>query len=242
MSAGVAFSEAGVARAGMGADAADYDGSGRQSLLVGNFSNEMMALYRNEKRHGLFIDDAPRSAIGRATLLTLTFGCFFFDYDPRRPSGHLRRQRPRRRRHREGPVAGDLYRQRPHLRYNTGQGHFGSGDRRRRGPALNVTMVGRGAAYGDFDGDGDLDVAICRQQWARPGCCATTATPPPQTCYGCRSDRHAPPIVTASVRACRSQSAVEPKMWQIVVKTGSSYLSQSEMPLTFGLGPCTTSG
>src|SRR5258707_4098232 len=80
MGAGVAFSEAGVARAGMGVDATDYDGSGRPSLIIGNFSNEMMALYHNEGR-GLFIDEAPTTAIGRATLLTLTFGCFFFDYD-----------------------------------------------------------------------------------------------------------------------------------------------------------------
>ena len=53
---------------------------GRPSLIIGNFSNEMMALYHNEGR-GLFIDDAPTSAIGRSSLLTLTFGCFFFDYD-----------------------------------------------------------------------------------------------------------------------------------------------------------------
>src|SRR5258706_12800815 len=80
MTAGIAFSEDGVARAGMSVDAADYDGSGRQSLVIGNFSNEMMALYHNEGT-GLFIDEAPTSTIGKASLLTLTFGCFFFDYD-----------------------------------------------------------------------------------------------------------------------------------------------------------------
>ena len=80
VTAGVAFNEAGVARAGMGVDAADYDGSGRPSLVIGNFSNEMMALYSNEG-NGLFIDEAPASTIGRASLLTLTFACFFFDYD-----------------------------------------------------------------------------------------------------------------------------------------------------------------
>src|SRR5258706_3764187 len=80
MTAGIAFSEAGVARAGMGVDAADYDGSGRQSLVIGNFSNEMMALYHNEGT-GLFIDEAPTSTLGKATLLSLTFGCFFFDFD-----------------------------------------------------------------------------------------------------------------------------------------------------------------
>ena len=101
--AGVAFSEAGVARAGMGVDAADYDGSGRPSLVIGNFSNEMMALYHNEG-NGLFIDEAPRSALGRATLLTLTFGCFFFDFEPRRVAGSVRRQRPRRGRRRPRTV------------------------------------------------------------------------------------------------------------------------------------------
>ncbi|MGH9856227.1 MAG: FG-GAP repeat domain-containing protein, partial [Acidobacteriota bacterium] len=77
---GVAFSEAGAARAGMGVDAADYDGSGYPSLLVGNFSNEMLALYHNEGT-GLFVDEAPASAVGQASLLTLTFGAFFFDFD-----------------------------------------------------------------------------------------------------------------------------------------------------------------
>ena len=80
MTAGVAFNDAGVPRAGMGTDAADYDGSGRASLVVGNFSNEMIALYHNEGG-GLFIDEAPTNAIGQASLLTLTFACFFFDVD-----------------------------------------------------------------------------------------------------------------------------------------------------------------
>src|SRR5207248_5004718 len=80
MVAGVAFSEDGVARAGMGVDAADYDHSGYASVLITNFSNQMVSLYHNEGK-GLFVDEAPRSEIGRASLLTLGFGCFFFDYD-----------------------------------------------------------------------------------------------------------------------------------------------------------------
>ncbi|MBA3442900.1 MAG: VCBS repeat-containing protein, partial [Pyrinomonadaceae bacterium] len=78
--AGVAFSDAGTARAGMGVDAADYDGSGRQSVIVGNFSNEMMALYRNEG-NGLFTDEATASTVGKQSAQSLTFGSFFFDYD-----------------------------------------------------------------------------------------------------------------------------------------------------------------
>ena len=80
VAAGVAFNDAGVARAGMGVDAADYNGSGRQSLVVGNFSNEMIALYANGGQ-GLFVDEAPTSVIGRASMLTLTFATLFFDYD-----------------------------------------------------------------------------------------------------------------------------------------------------------------
>ena len=77
---GVAFGEDGVARGAMGVDAGDYDRSGKQHLMVGNFSNQMLGLYHNEG-NGLFVDEAPRSPIGRATLLNLTFGLFFFDYD-----------------------------------------------------------------------------------------------------------------------------------------------------------------
>src|SRR5256885_14621231 len=80
VSAGIAFSEDGVARAGMGVDAADYDRSGRPSLIISNFANQMVSLYHNEG-NGLFVDVAPSSEVGRATLVTLGFGCFFFDYD-----------------------------------------------------------------------------------------------------------------------------------------------------------------
>ena len=80
MTAGIAFGETGVARAGMGVDAADYSGSGRPSLLFANFSNEMIGLYHNEG-NGLYVDEAPASTVGRASMLTLAFGIFFFDYD-----------------------------------------------------------------------------------------------------------------------------------------------------------------
>src|SRR5580658_10340559 len=80
VSAGIAFSEDGVARAGMGVDAADYDRSGRPSFIITNFANQMLSLYHNEG-NGLFVDEAPQSEVGRATLVTLGFGCFFFDYD-----------------------------------------------------------------------------------------------------------------------------------------------------------------
>ena len=73
---GVAFSEDGVARAGMGVDAADYDRSGYPSLLITNFSNQMVSLYHNEG-NGLFVDEAPHSEVGRASLSRSVSAAFF---------------------------------------------------------------------------------------------------------------------------------------------------------------------
>ena len=64
----------------MGVDAGDYDGSGRQGIVVGNFTNESMALYSNDGA-GLFTDEAPKSGIGKMSAQSLTFAVFFFDYD-----------------------------------------------------------------------------------------------------------------------------------------------------------------
>ena len=139
--AGVAYSETGVARAGMGVDAADYDDSGLPSLVVGHFSNEMMALFHNEG--GLFLDEAPRSALGRATLLTLTFGCFFFDADL---DGRLDIFAA------NGHVADDVERlqsrvthaQAPQLFHNTGGGRFAEVDGRWRRAGGAGGGAGRG--------------------------------------------------------------------------------------------------
>ncbi len=80
VTAGIAYSEDGTVRGAMGVDSGDYDGSGFASLVIGNFSNEMLNLYHNEG-NGLFLDEAPTSTVGQASLLTLAFGCFFFDVD-----------------------------------------------------------------------------------------------------------------------------------------------------------------
>ena len=232
MMAGVAFNEAGVARAGMGVDAADYDGSGRQSLIIGNFSNEMMALYSNEGT-GLFIDDAPTSTVGKASLLTLTFACFFFDVDL---DGLLDIFAA------NGHVADDIasvqpkvtYAQRPHLFRNLGAKKF-EAISSRVGAAFEQAVVARGAAYGDFDNDGDLDLVITanngparllRNDQSPPGRSVRLAL------EGSASNRSA---VGARVRVQTDDGRKALAM----VKTGSSYLSQSELPLTFGLGRAT---
>jgi hypothetical protein len=229
MTAGVAFNEAGVARAGMGVDAADYDGSGRQSLIIGNFSNEMMALYSNEGT-GLFIDDAPTSTIGKASLLTLTFACFFFDVDL---DGLLDIFAA------NGHVSDDIsvvqpkvtYAQRPHLFRNLGSKKFEemSG---RLGAAFQQPVVARGAAYGDVDRDGDLDLLITvnngparllRNDGGNRNAALRVTT------VGTTSNRDG---IGARVRVTLDNGR---KVWSMV-KTGSSYCSQSELPVTLGLG------
>ena len=91
---GVALSETGRARAGMGVDAGDYDGSGQQSLIIGNFTNESMSLYHNDGS-GLYTDEAASSGIGQMSIQSLTFGCFFFDYDLDGLLGYFRGEWPR---------------------------------------------------------------------------------------------------------------------------------------------------
>ncbi len=233
MTAGVAFNEAGVARAGMGVDAADYDGSGRQGLLIGNFSNEMMALYSNEGT-GLFIDDAPTSTVGKASLLTLTFACFFFDVDLDglldifAANGHVSDD--------IGTVQPKVtYAQRPHLFRNLGSKKFEviSGQ---LGPAFQQPVVGRGAAYADVDNDGDLDLLITtnngparllRNDGGNVNRVLRVVT------IGSVSNRNG---IGAQVRLTLDNGKTALRM----VKTGSSYLSQSELPLTFGLGSAAT--
>jgi len=155
--AGIAFSEDGVARAGMGVDAADYDHSGFPSLLITNFANQMLSLYHNEGK-GLFVDEAPRSEIGRASLLTLGFGCFFFDYDLDGwpdvlvANGHIDADIQR-------VQANVKYAMPPHLFRNIGKGKFEEVTKS-LGQSFATPRVGRGAAYADFNNDGRLDLLL----------------------------------------------------------------------------------
>jgi hypothetical protein len=228
LSAGIAFGETGVARAGMGVDAADYSGSGRPSVLIGNFSNEMIGLYHNEG-NGLFLDEAPITGVGQASLPTLAFATFFFDYDL---DGRLDIFAA------NGHVADDInlvqpsvtWAQPPHLFRNLGERRFQDVAPQIGGP-LAAALVARGAAYADYDLDGDLDVVI-------------TENGGPARLL--RNDGGAAAgfvrIVTEGVRSNRdgigakvSVTVGGRRAWRLV-HTGSSYCSQSELPLVFGLG------
>jgi hypothetical protein len=224
---GVAFSEDGVARAGMGVDAADYDRSGYPSVLITNFSNQMLALYHNEG-NGLFVDEAPRSAVGRASLLTLGFGCFFFDYDLDGwldifvANGHLESAIE----HIQNRIK---YAQLPHVFRNEGKGAFVEATQT-LGAAMRQPRVGRGAAYADFDNDGDLDIVMTTN-----GGPAVLLRNDGGTNHslrlrleGTRSNRDAFGAVVRVTAGGETQSQM--------LHSGSSYLSQSERVLTFGLG------
>jgi hypothetical protein len=228
VSVGVALGEDGTARGAMGVDAADYDHSGRFDLLVGNFSNQMMGLYRNEGT-GLFVDEAPRLPVGRDSLLDLTFGAFFFDYDLDgypdifAANGHIEEG--------IGRVQPKIqFREPPLLFHNAGHGKFEDVSKD-VGPDLQRPIVARGAAYLDYDHDGDLDIAI------------TTNDGP---AYLFRNDggnrNHWLTLKLVGTKSNRSalgavvhvESALGGQMQE--VHSGSSYCSQSDLALTFGLG------
>src|ERR1051325_10843454 len=227
--AGVAFSESGTARAGMGVDAADYDGSGKQSVVIGNFTNESIALYHNDGS-GLFTDEAPASGIGKVSAQSLTFACFFFDYDL---DGLLDIFAA------NGHVSDDIsvvqptvkYAQPPHLFRNKGKKKFEEVTSK-LGRALNRAIVGRGAAYGDFDNDGDLDLLI------------TTNNGPARLLRNDNANQNdLLRVKTIGSKANRdgigAKVVVKTSKGRSIfgmVRTGSSYCSQSELPLTFGLG------
>jgi hypothetical protein len=228
--AGVAFSEDGVARAGMGVDAADYDHSGYPSLIFTNFSNQMISLYHNE-RNGLFVDVAPQSEIGASSLLTLGFGCFFFDYDlDGQPdiliaNGHLDPdiERIQQRVH---------YAEPPHLFHSLGKGQFHD-VAPEMGASFDTPRVSRGAAHGDINNDGAPDIVITANGgpavlFRNDG---TTNHALRIKLVGTKSNRDG----IGSVVLVRSGSNSQKSM----LRSGSSYLSASELLLTFGLGNAT---
>jgi enediyne biosynthesis protein E4 len=227
VAAGIGFSEDGVARAGMGTDAADYDRSGHPSLIISNFANQMVSLYHNEG-NGLFVDEAPQSEVGRATLVTLGFGCFFFDYDNDGwpdifvADGHIEDQIERVQKR-------VSYAEPPHLFRNIGRGKF-TEVTAQMGKTFAAPKVARSAAYGDIDNDGFPDILLTTN--AGPAYLfhneGGTNNSVRLKLVGTKSNRDG---IGAVVRVTSGGE----KQWKML-RSGSSYLAQSELVLTFGLG------
>jgi enediyne biosynthesis protein E4 len=228
METGIALSTEGKARAGMGVDTGDFANAGASGIAITNFDNEMIGLYRADGK-GAYEDVATASGIGLPSKNSLGFGCSFFDadldgyLDLAIANGHI----DDTVRNIRGNVG---YAQPPQLFLNSGKGVFRDvADE--AGPVFNQPKVGRGLAYGDFDRDGDSDLLI-------------TTNNGPAYLYrndvssgnrsirfrlvGTKSNRDA---IGAAVRI-ESGGASQSRL----VKSGSSYLSQSELPVTFGLG------
>jgi hypothetical protein len=229
--AGIAFSAEGRARAGMGVDVADFDNSGNPGVAITNFDNEMTGLYRLSEG-GNYIDAAMQSGVGMASKDKLGFGCVFLDADLDGTldlavvNGHIDDT--------VRNVSGVGYAQPPQLFLNTGKGTF-LDVAAQAGGGFSQPKVGRGLAYGDFDRDGDVDLLITtnngpaylyrNDQTARNRSIRFRLV-------GTQSNRDA---IGASLKIFHETShgtSIQSRL----VKGGSSYLSQSELPVTFGLG------
>jgi len=230
--AGVAFSADGKARAGMGVDVADFDNSGTPGIVITNFDNEMMALYR-QSRGGGYVDVALESGVGKASRNSLGFGCLFFDADLNgrldllAVNGHID-ETVRNIRSNVG------YAQAPQLFLNQvlSQGKTGFRDVAAKvGRDFAAPKVGRGAAWGDFDRDGDVDLLITTNQgpaFLYRNDVTNGNRSLRVKLIGTKSNRDA----IGAVARLSTPEGTQSRM----VKSGSSYLCQSELTLTFGLG------
>ncbi|RMD90160.1 MAG: CRTAC1 family protein [Calditrichaeota bacterium] len=230
---GMALDESGKARAGMGIDVGVVDETGEETIFVGNFSNEMIGVYR-DLGHGSYIDRAAISQVGNASLLYLTFGLFLFDYDYDfdldlfAVNGHVQPEI-------EEVQQAVTFKQ-PCLFYNNlGNGRFEEIGHK-IGEPFTIPIVGRGAVYGDYDRDGDLDILVSVNN-GPPMLLRNEAIPQQREqlgnylrvrLQGTKSNRDG---IGAKVVAKLGNKTLPQ-----YVKTGSTYLSQNELTLTFGLG------
>ena len=231
VAAGVAYDVNGRARAGMGVDAAVLQGT-RTSIAVGNFSEEMVALF-TYTGNDLFVDRAAAAGLGMASMQPLTFGLFFFDanldgfLDLLLANGHIIE-------HIETLQPSLTYRQRAQLFLGRRDGTFEAGVVQEDG-ALAQKLVARGAAHGDYDGDGDLDVLITENGggvylWRNE---LNPASRDSAHSLRVHLEGIPPNLEALGARVIAVAGGRRQERW---VRSGGSYLSQSEKTLTFGFG------
>ncbi len=222
---GVAFSGSGAPRGGMGIDAGDLFDSGSAAIVIGNFAQEMSALFRF-RPGGLYTDDAAQLGIGLPSLLTLAFGTLIVDADLDGWNDVVLAN---------GHIEPDIERLRPDQSYAQPMQLFRrvAGEPRFEpagGAALATPRVGRGLASADLDGDGDPDLVLTqngrpavllRNEGAAGGWLGLRLWAGRQgsAAYGARATLSA---------GGRRQSAT--------LVSGRSYLSSPEPSLVFGLG------
>ncbi len=224
---GMAYGENGEARAGMGIDAGVVDSSGNTTIFIGNFSNEMVGVYSYSGK-GWFNDRSAISKIGRPSFLSLTFGLMLFDVDMDSDldlfigNGHVYPERTKNQ-------DGISYKQASQLFINNGNGLFAIANEKVSG-VLNNEMVVRGVAVGDYDKDGDLDLLL-------------TENNGPAHLW--RNDTEEKNYLRVNLMGIDSnKDGIGSKVllyiggykMERLIRTGSSYLSQSEITATFGLG------
>lgn len=226
---GVAFSDDGRARAGMGVDAADYRRNGRSALAVTNFDNEMIGLYEWEGKG--FVDRARERGVGPASKDRLGFGCLFGDLnldgylDLVAVNGHIDdtvRNVGRRPSHAQVP----------HLFLNQ-QGQGGAGFRdiaQEAGAAFAQPKIGRGLALGDFDRDGDLDLLLTTNG-GRVHLYRNDLAEGRNSIRFYLEGRQSNRDAIGAVLQLEDGAGRQRQM----VKSGSSYLSASARSLTFGV-------
>ena len=225
---GLAYDENGRARAGMGIDAGVVDESGEETVFVGHFSKEMIGVFRYAG-NGFFAERAAVSKIGRPSLLTLTFGLFLFDVDLDgdldlfAANGHVQEDI-------EVTQDGISYREPPHIFVNDGDGQFRDLGME-IGGVFAKNLVGRGAAYADYDNDGVLDILVTENGGPAHLWCNDSETGNNFLRISLRGEGGNRDALGARVVVKTGEQKMER-----MTRTGSSFLSNFEKTHTFGLG------